>query len=646
LTRFLGGVLTLFVLTSVATSASADVIRIDIRRRDVIGKYERLIGRVYFAIDPANPANRPIADLDAAPVNAAGLVEFSSDVMIIRPRTAEHTLGTVFLEIVNRGREQSLGLMSGGVTPDDAAPEHWDLGDRFVLEQGFTLAFLGWQFDVPAGRGLSAQVPVAAVRGLVRASHVERHASTSNVVIGLEYCAPATVQAAATVTFRTAIDGPAETIPRGDWQFASNGCAVRLSRGRGAGLYEVVYETHGSPIAGLGFAAVRDFTSYLKHGGAPTALRERPEVLHRVLGFGYSQSARFLREFARDGFNRDEHGRMAFDALLVASAGAGIGSFNHRFAMPGQAGNSVLSILRPVDVPPFDDDGLLAKAKADGAVPKIFYTFSSTEYWARAGSLSVTDPAGTADVPLAPTSRLYFLAGTPHAGGPLPPVRTAEFDHRLNFAEQRWTLRALTLALEAWIHDDVEPPASRFPTIASGQLVSREAVTFPSIPSLPFPAYLPGVWRMDYGADFTRTGIITKEPPALGAPFVVLVPQVDSDGNDLGGIRLPDLAVPLGTFTGWNVAIPPMPGLHYLAGLVGSFDPFARTRAERMRAHDPRPSIEERYKNRTDYLSRVSQAVAGLVGDRYLLASDAPMVIARAKAVWSAIVDAEAETGR
>jgi hypothetical protein len=636
----------LAILFAIVENASAGVVRIEITHRDVFGKYERIVGRVFFAIDPRSPANRDIADLQLAPVGTTGLVEFSSDVLFIRPRTAGHALGTVFLEIVNRGREQSLGLMSGGVTPDDAAPEHWDLGDRFVLEQGFTLAFIGWQFDVPQGHGLSLQAPVVAVRGPVRVSYVERRSGTASVTFGLEYCAPDRGAAGGQLTYRTAIDGPAETIPQSEWQFGPNGCSVRLARGRGPGLYEAVYEAYASPIAGLGFAAVRDFTSYLKYGGVTTSLRERPELLQHVMGFGYSQSGRFLREFVRDGFNRDEHGRAAFDELLIASAGAGVGSFNHRFAMPGQAGNSVLSILRPVDVPPFDDEGLLRRARADGTVPRIFYTFSSTEYWARAGSLTVTNPTATVDVPLAPTSRLYFLAGTPHAGGPLPPIRPAEYGHAVNFAEQRWVLRALTVALDAWSRMNVEPPASCFPTIAGGDLVAREAVTFPAIPSLAFPGYLPPVWRMDFGPEFERAGVISQEPPTVGAPFKVLVPNVDEDGNDLGGIRLPDLAVPLGTFTGWNVAIPPATGLRYLAGLVGSFEPFARTRADRVRAHDPRPSIDERYKNRTDYLAQVTRAAGDLVHARYLLDSDVPAVLARARAAWSAIVDKEDVSAR
>ena len=235
-------------------------------------------------------------------------------------------------------------------------------------------------------------------------------------------------------------------------------------------------------------------------GGNEQTFRERPALVERVIGFGYSQSGRLLREFVRDGFNQDERGRPAFDGLLVASAGAGGGSFNHRFAMPGQAGNSVLSVLRPVDLPPFTDAGLLARARVDGVVPKILYTFSSTEYWARAGSLTHTTDDGLADLPPDPSSRLYLLAGTPHASGPLPPLRSTgsqRFRHDLNFAEQRWVLRALLVALDDWVRLGTEPPPSRYPTIARRELVARETVAFPRIPSLPF-AELPAA-RLAHG---------------------------------------------------------------------------------------------------------------------------------------------------
>ena len=306
--------------------ASAEVVRIEIRRRDDAGTHERLIGRVHFAVDPTAPANRGIADLALAPRNASGMVEFASDLLIFKPKEPQRARGTVFLEIVNRGRDQSLALMSGA-RQRDLAPESWDLGDRFLLEQGFTAAFLGWQFNVRPPQGLSLQAPVAPVHGIVRASHVERDQGRRNTTFALMYyCAADPDQKTATLSFRSRIDGAARALPREAWRFGPNGCSVRLESGFAAGLYEVIYQAKGSPVAGLGLAAVRDFASYLKHGATGAVLRENPALAPSgVIGFGYSQSGRFLREFVRDGFNEDERGRAAFDGLMIASAGAGAG---------------------------------------------------------------------------------------------------------------------------------------------------------------------------------------------------------------------------------------------------------------------------------------------------------------------------------
>jgi hypothetical protein len=632
----------LALLLLLAVTAGAEVVRIEVRRRDDFGAHERIIGRVYFAIDPSARANRGIADVALAPRNAAGRVEFSSDLLLFLPKREEGARGTLFLEVVNRGRDQSLALMSDA-RQRDFTPEQWDLGDRFALTQGFAVAFLGWQFDVRPAQGLTFEAPAAPVRGIVRASYVEDGAGPRYSGFGIQYCARDPAQPDATLTFRTAIDGPMEVVPRSAWQFVQGGCAVQMPAGFKQGLYEAVYEAEGSPVAGLGLAALRDFASYVKFGAdGVNTLRDRPALLRRVLGFGYSQSGRLLREFVRDGFNQDERGRPAFDGLMIASAGAGGGSFNHRFAMPGQAGNSVLSILRPVDLPPFTDAGLLARARTDGVVPRIFYTFSSTEYWARAGSLTHTTDDGRADLPPDPTSRLYFLAGTPHASGPLPSARATGspgYRHDLNFAQQRWVLRALLLDLDDWLRAGTEPPPSRYPTIARGELVPRTEVAFPRVPAMRFADYLPQVWHMDFGAGFPDTRIITREPPALGTPYPVLVPQVNADGNDVGGIALPEVAAPLGTHTGWNVTVPPLSGLQYLAGLVGSFVPFASTREARLASGDTRPAIAERYPDQRAYLAAVERAARALVQQRLLLESDLDLVRRRAGAAWSTIVE-------
>jgi hypothetical protein len=634
------------VIALLARVASAEVVAIDIQRRDDAGTHERLIGRVHFAVDPALPANRGIADLDQLPTNAKGLVEFSADVLFFRPKDPAQARGTVFLEVVNRGRDQSLAIMSGAVQRN-LRPEAWDLGDRFLLEQGFTVAFLGWQFDVKPSQGLTFQTPTAAVQGVVRESYIDSVRGNRSIDFDVAYCASAARRKSATLTFRSKIDAPPRPLPRDGWQFAADGCSVHVRTGVGVGLYEAVYQAKGSPVAGLGLAAIRDFASYLKHGKTNATLRENPAGLQRIIGYGYSQSARLLREFVRDGFNADERGRAVFDGLMIASAGAGGGSFNHRFAMPGQAGNSVLSVLRPVDVPPFTDEGLLAKARAARVTPKIFYTFSSTEYWARGGSLTHTAVDGrnvVVDAPLAETSRLYFLAGTPHASGSLPLIRNQTFQHFVNFAQQRWVQRALLLDLDAWTRNESEPPASRYPSIVQGELVALDKVHFPAALSFPFATYMPQVWPMDYGPRYGQTKVITREPPQLGAPYRVLVPQVNADGNDLSGVRLPEIAVPLGTYTGWNLTVSAsidvgVRDLGYLSGLIGGFEPFPLTREQREASGDARLSIDERYTDRADYLDRVRLAAEDLVRGRFMRAEDVPAVLLSAETSWNAVVN-------
>jgi hypothetical protein len=623
------------LLLLIAQLASAEVIRVEIQRRDDAGAHERTIGRVHFAIDPGLPANRGIADIDTAPRNAEGKVEFSADVLFFRPKSASRARGAVFVEVVNRGRDQSLAIMSDA-RQSSLAPESWNLGDRFLLDEGFAVAFLGWQMDVRPNQGLTFQAPVAPVEGRVRESYIESAPGRRDAAFALAYCAVAG-QANATMTYRSRMDETPRPLPRDSWQFGADGCSVYLSAGAGVGLYEVVYQAKGSPVAGLGLAAVRDFASYLKHGAAGAPLRETPAALQRTIGYGYSQSARFLREFVRDGFNADERGRAAFDGLMISSAGAGGGSFNHRFAMPGQAGNSVLSAMRPVDLPPFTDEGLLANARAAAVTPKIFYTFTSTEYWARAGSLTHTTDDGRRDVALAETSRLYFLAGTPHSSGGLP-LAKGGFRHFRNFASQRWVTRALLLDLDAWTASKSEPPSSRYPSVVKGELVALEDVRFPAAPSFPFATYMPQVWRLDYGPGYATTRVITNEPPHVGAPYRVLVPQVNADGNDVSGIRLPEVAVPLGTYTGWNITIPQLGDLRYLGGLVGGFEPFPLTKEQRLKDNDARLSVAERYTSRQDYLDRVKQSAEDLVRQRFMRREDMSAVLSRAAEIWDAVV--------
>ena len=359
--------------------ASAEVVRIEIQKRIDEGRYERLIGRVYFAVDPLLPANRAIADLAA--------------------RSAEwRRVGRVLERAARRPAQGRAPREWHGLLRDrESRPRSVARSDERRPVSKRVARGVGPRRPFHGRPGIHDGVSRMAVRRRARAGPRVASAVGASPGAGSGKCGgggngaadpglrSSVLRVRATpCANRSSRSGrgstrPAAVVPRNAWRFGPNGCSVQVETGLEPGLYEAVYEAKGSPVAGLGLAAVRDFASYLKHGASGAALRDQPAALQRVLGFGYSQSGRFLREFVRDGFNADEHGRQVFDAMMIASAGAGGGSFNHRFAMPGQAGNSVLSILRPVDLPPFTDDGLMVKARDARVTPKIFYTFSSTE---------------------------------------------------------------------------------------------------------------------------------------------------------------------------------------------------------------------------------------------------------------------------
>jgi len=615
------------ILMLLAIPLHAEVTRVEVTSTKpwlggrVLGKagaYELVQGRIHFAVDPASAANRRITDIALAPRNAQGRVEFSSDFVIVRPHDPARARGSVLLEIPNRGVTQANGMFfasARGASFDLMKLDATSLADAFVFEQGFTVAWLGWQFDLPEG-AIRLEAPAAAVNSVVRESIIA--GSGGSHYARLKYCAAETAQAAAQLTVRDRFDETPHVLARASWQFADP-CAIVYRDGFEPGrIYEFTYEGANPPLAGLGEAAVRDFAAWLKP--------------MRVLGYGYSQSARFLRDFLYRGFNADERGRRAFDGLFIASAGAGRGSFDHRYAMPGEAGNSVLSDLRPVDLFPFTDDGLLRAAEESHTLPRIFYTFSSTEYWARAGSLTYTTEDGARELPLNAASRLYFFAGAPHAYGGFPPARQS-YANLLNFASSGWEFRALLLDLDDWVAKGVKPPDSAYPHLGH-DLVARERVTFPKIPGAEFPEWMPGNWRMDYGPDFASKGIISIDPPKLGAPYTVLVPQVNRDGIDAGGILSPEVAAPLGTFTGWNYLIPVHQNLGYLGGLAGSFIPFPLTAADRKASGDDRLSVAERYAGREDYLAHIRAAAQGLVSRRLLRSDDMNAIVAESARHW------------
>jgi hypothetical protein len=620
----------------------AALVRIEVSERSPVldgkpfsktGAYERIVGKAYFAVDPAAGANRDVVNLQFAPRNAKGQVEFYADFVLFAPTDPKASNGTVLFEVSNRGRKGLLHVFSQGRGSNDPRTAA-EFGDALLLEQGFMLAWLGWQFDVPREPPLmSVTVPVAKnpdgspIQGVVRSDFVPDQSITS-FSLGDRLFFPYRVadpnDSSATLTERTLANGSRRVIPRSEWSFTEDRGAVRKASGFEAGkIYEVVYRSENPAVVGLGMAGVRDFISALKAGSAPAPLSALAPAARRSLAFGSSQSGRFLRTFLYQGFNRDEQGRRVFDGVWANVAGAGRGNFNHQFAQPSRDARPFFNFYYATDIFPFTDlkqsdpvtgleGGILVRAQQDNVVPKIFYTNTSYEYYGRAASLMHTTLDGSADAPLAPNTRLYVMAGGNHGPGSIPPSRSANTRYVNNGNDYQWIMRGLLIAMQRWLADDVAPPPSVYPRADRKELATIEKINFPKLPGVVSPKRVHQVYRLDFGPEFRSRGIVTIEPPKVGRPFTMLLPQVDADGNDIGGLKTPQVAVPLAVHTGWNLRNASIGAPEELFSMTGSYFPF------------PRQVILDRYRDRSSYLKKVLSAARKLVDGRYLLERDLP----------------------
>lgn len=636
----------------------AEVVRIEVSSRaDLLsGKYEKLSGKIYFAIDARNSANQVITDIDKAPKNASGKVEFSSDFYMIKPKDMARANGTLLYEVSNRGNKGMIGHFNRTTSVLDPKTEA-DLGDAFLMNQGFTLLWVGWQFDVANREGLlHAYVPKAReadgrpIQGLVRADFEPREKVLEASLVdrgSAEYPVLDAKDPVNVMTVRDSVEAPRRVVPRDQWEFTTDGTSVKMAAGfEPHKIYEVVYKSQDPAIAGLGLAAMRDSISKLKYSAA-AELGLTQGSLRRAIGFGISQSGRLLRTYLYYGFNEDESHRKVLDGIFSHVAGAGRGSFNQRFAQPSRSAEPFGNFFYTVDIFPFTDveqldpetgrrDGLLTHHMNPEFMPKVMYTNSSHEYWGRAASLFTTTIDGKEDAPMVSTVRAYLYTGGTH-GNPaaFPPVRTngQQLNDPLDY---RWAARKLLLSLNAWIADGTEPPPSAVPRVSDATFTTPDKLKFPKIPNLiaPNAANIHKAYRADYGPDFISKGIVTQEPPKIKSAYTMLVPQVDSDGNDLAGIRMPELVVPLATFVGWNFYNGRAGPTNELVTDTGAMIPFPRTRAERENAHDPRPSIEERYKSREQYLELITKSANDLASKGYLIKEDIPRIVEQAGTRW------------
>jgi hypothetical protein len=647
------------LLLCVCPILPAGLLRLEVTERsDVLqgrpfgnsGPYERIVGKVYFAVDPKLPANQIIADIDHAPRNENGLVEFSSDVYVLKPRDSRNGNGAVLFEVSNRGRKGMLSLYNRAASSSDPKTEA-QFGDGFLLEQGYTLVWLGWQFDVPQEPSfLRLYTPVAkGITGLVRSEIIVDRKTTRHSLGDrdqmLAYPVSNPEDPKITLTVRDTRSGERRAVPRSQWHIENRTHAVMPAGFEPGKVYEVIYTSQDPALVGLGPTAIRDMLSFLKYGGNEiTVLGDQHRYMKRVYGYGASQSGRFLRTFLYYGFNADEKGRKVFDGVLAHIAGAGRGSFNLRFAQASRDAHPFMNMFYPTDIFPFTDleetdpetgrkDGLLTRAQKADVVPNIFYTNSSYEYWGRSASLIHMTPDGKQDAPLSDHSRIYFFAGGQHGPAAFPPKRNGTVNLP-NPNPYTYGMRALLVAMNAWTRDNKQPPPSQYPRIAEDRLVASGALQFPKIPGVVVPTRVEKAYHVDYGPDFRTKGIISVEPPKVGSAFALLLPQVDRDGNETSGIRMPEVAVPLATYAGWNMRSPEIGAPEEMYSMVGSWIPFPKTKAEREQRHDPRPAIDERYATRRQYLEEVGAAARKLAETGYLLDRDVPKLIEHSAAEW------------
>ena len=418
-------------------------------------------------------------------------------------------------------------------------------------------------------------------------------------------------------------------------------------------MYRVVYETSHAPVVGLGLLATRDIVAWLRYGTVDGDGTANPlaGAIGRAYTYGRSQSGRFLRQMLYLGLNRDESERVVFDGMLPNVAGGKMGEFNVRFGQPSSLSNRSVNNLPPfLDLETNGDDGILAKVTRRDVAPKVIYTNTSSEYWGGHGALAHMTADGKADAALPDNIRSWLFCGTQHAPANLPisdtnPDTGARGTQALNYVDYRPLMRAALHHLDQWVTHNVEPPANGYPNLADGSAVGADELAdwFGSLPGVEFPTHHKVIRRLDFGPD---RAVPTVIPPTVGDAYPMLVSAVDVDGNEVGGIRLPAIEVPLATYAGWNVRHPDIGGAGQVMApggtVVGCAIPFAATREERLASGDPRPSIEERYGSRDEYLERVRSCAESLVESGYVLAEDVDVLVAQGGEVYDAIVRAPA----
>lgn len=622
-----------------------------------VGQYERISGRIIGEVDPSDPKNATIVDIALAPKNPNGTVSYATDFQILRPIDRAKGNGRLLYEITNRGRTNALQMLNDSKTANDV-DSAGDPGNGFLMRQGYVLLESGWDLQQGAGKLFSIKVPVAkkadgsTITGVATEEFVIDKGETPQRR-RLTYPAATADKSKASLTVRKNYADEPIPVPESEWDYADDKLtSVKLTSGNFGGpgsfgptaLYEFTYVARDPLVVGLGFAAIRDVATFLREAKTDDKGVANPLAgdVRYIYTFCSSQPCRGMHDFVALDFNQAPGApgvaaARVFDGVLNWKAGASGIFMNYRFSQPARTHRQHIARWTPEFQFPFADvkftdpvtgktDYRQRRCDESKTCPKIFEANSSNEYWAKAGSMLHTDSDGH-DLPGRANVRYYLFASFPHGGGtgrgicaqPRNPIRPNQ------------TLRALLTDLDAWVTKNEAPPADRLPRIADGTLVPplpQSGMGFPQIPGVLYNGVHHTGDLFDFGKDFDK-GILTVLPPRLvGTPYPVFVPKTDADGNDIAGIRIPEVAVPVATYTGWALRADGHDG----CDAAGQRIPFAKTKAERMASGDPRLSLEERYPDHAAYVRAVTDAVEKLKAERLLLEEDAQAYIAAAQA--------------
>ena len=618
-----------------AVDAFAQITRIDLQvvespaldgqRFGQVGQYERLRGIAYGEVDPNDPRHREIVNLEHAPRNGSGRVEYRTTVEIYRPIDMTRWNRAIYHTVANRGG-------AGAAEPA-------------LLERGFALVRVGWQGDLsPTDQNIVAFLPVAKNpdgSSIVGAALEERIFNDADPVsrARLTYATASRDPGETTLTVRRSQQAPRVTPADLAWRYVSS-TEIQIERPAGfdgGAIYEFVYQAKDPIVMGLGFAPMRDTVSFLRYAETDRAGNANPLAFEGLpsmaISLGISQSGRVLRDFLYQGFNEDVSGRIVFDGIHPNIAGSRKSFTNYQFSQPGRWQKQHEDHIYPGDQFPFTyvtltdpvsgrTDGLQERCAASNTCPKIIHSDGEAELWQARSSLVVTDPLGH-HIELPENVRVYLIAGTQHGGGRGVHATTPSqgiCQNLNNPLALRQARVALSIALYEWVEKGIEPPPSRFPTVANGGLVTATAAGFPDIPGVRYSGSYNPLHLYDH----------RSVPPTQGDAYTVLVARTDADGNMTDGVRHPNLTVPIGTHTGWNLRREGFAKGEQCSG-TGSFIPFAANHTERQASGDPRRSLDERYPNHQAYVRAVSKAADALVQDRLLLRRDADEIVQLAR---------------